>query len=68
MNNVNLLSSDEEFQVLKDLYGFNYAFKIASKKLLYVDVNPDIKYEHGINVIDDDGNINHSFVQLMKVE
>ena len=68
MNNVNLLSSDKEFQVLKDLYGFNYAFKIASKKLLYVDVNPDINYEHGINVIDDDGNINHSFVQLMKVE
>ena len=58
MHNKNALSSNAEFNVLVDLYGFNDAFKILCKKMFFVDIDPDMNYNYGINAINDDGSTN----------
>lgn len=65
MNNENALTSDDEFQVLRDIYGFNDAFKTICNKKFYIDVCPDTNYVYGVNVIDNSGNINNELISLM---
>lgn len=68
MNNKNVLTSNEEFAIQRDLCGFNSAFKLMCKKLFGIDVDPDKSYEYGVNVINNDGTVNESIVSLMSLE
>ena len=68
MNNKNVLTSNEEFMVQRDLIGFNGAFKTMCKKLFGIDIEPDASYKYGVNVINDDGTVNNSIIELMSLE
>ena len=68
MNNKNVLTLNEEFAIHRDLIGFNNAFKLMCKKMFDIDIEPDTSYKYGVNVINNDGTVNNSIIELMSLD
>jgi len=58
MNNDNILTKDDIFKVLYDMYGFNYAFEKRCKDMFDIDINCDERHQSIIDMIDECGNVN----------
>lgn len=55
MNNDNILTKDDIFKVLYDVYGFNYAFEKRCKDMFDIDINCDERHQ-SCSMIDEHGN------------
>lgn len=59
MNNDNILTKDDIFKVLYDVYGFNYAFEKRAKEMFDVVIKCDENDNcHPCSMIDEHGNSN----------
>ena len=63
MKNDNILMSDDIFNVLYDMYGFNYAFEKRCREMFDVDVKCDENINsHPCTMIDEHGNENKNII------